>query len=216
MSKATQATGLDWHRACTDNTRVSTKAQVEALEPSAQIQFERWTMSIAGVSPGGLVSQYLLGWQTSAQKFQGQFQKLGTDLQTGNLSQAQADFTSLSQNIPGSSQNNGLLSQAFSSLSSALQSGNLSAAQQAYATVQQDFKAAGQGHHHHHLGTDSQSATSSTGSAVSQLFSSLGADLQAGNLSAAQTAYATLQQDLQQLGWVTATQSASGTLSITG
>jgi hypothetical protein len=64
----------------------------------------------------------------------------------------------------------------------------------------------------------SQAADSSTGSSLSQLFSNLGSALQAGNLSAAQTAYSALAQDLQQLtlGAGTAAQLASEAVSFLG
>jgi outer membrane protein assembly factor BamD (BamD/ComL family) len=140
-------------------------------------------------------------WQAKTQKIQSEFQQLGQDLQAGNLTQAQSDFSSLSQNISSPLQSNSPLAQAFSALGSALQSGNVSAAQQAYTTIQQDVTQMGQGHHHHHpAGDSSQTSNSSTGSALSQLFTSLRSALVSGNLSAAQTAYSTLSQGLQQLG----------------
>jgi hypothetical protein len=53
---------------------------------------------------------------------------------------------------------------------------------------------------------------------LSQLFSSLGSALTAGNLSAAQTAYSTLEQGLQQLGLSAGTtaQSMAATVSFLG
>jgi len=176
-------------------------------------------MSISGISSSSPLSQSVLSWQATAQRIQSEFQQLGQDLQAGNLTQAQSDFSTLSQNISGPLQSNSTLAQAFSALGSALQSGNLSAAQQAYTALQQDVQQAGQGHHHHHhAGGSSQTTSSSTGSTLSQLFSTLGSALTAGNLSAAQTAYATLQQGLQQFGWSAGTtlQATGGTVSITG
>ena len=179
----------------------------------------RWTMSISGVSSSSSLSQSLQAWQAKAQKIETEFQQLGQDLQAGNLSQAQSDFSTLSQNFSGSVQSNSTLSQAFSSLGTALQSGNLSAAQTAYSTLQQDVQQTGAGHHHHHHGgSSSQTTSSSTGSTLSQLFSTLGAALQGGNLSSAQTAYSTLQQDLQQfgVGVSTTAQLASSAVSLLG
>ncbi len=184
-------------------------------------------MSVSGISSSSILSHSWQNLQANAQKIQTEFQQLGQDLQAGNLTQAQSDFSALSQNLPvslqsnssGSLQSNSSLSQVFSTLGSALQSGNLSAAQQAYTTMQQDVQQAGGGyhHHHHHAVSGSQSTTSSTGSTVSQLFSSLGSDLQTGNLSAAQTAYSTLQQDLAQFGGTASTASQwAGTLNIIG
>ncbi|HEY2118909.1 MAG TPA: hypothetical protein VGH37_06970 [Candidatus Acidoferrum sp.] len=86
-----------------------------------------------------------------------------------------------------------------------LKSGNLSAAQSDFATVQQDVQqiaqqqsASSAHHHHHHHSSDSDSQTSSQQTAISALFNELGTSLQSGNLTAAQQAYSTLQQDFQQ------------------
>ena len=145
--------------------------------------------------------------QSNFQQIQAEFQQLGQDLQSGNLTQAQQDFATLSQNFPAAQQagasastnanNASPLAQAFSTLSQALQSGNLSAAQSAFATVQQDVQQrASQPHGHHHRhggggggGQDNQAV---------QAFDSLSQALQSGNLSAAQTAFASLQQDIQE------------------
>ncbi|HET7108838.1 MAG TPA: hypothetical protein VFI38_18635 [Candidatus Acidoferrum sp.] len=149
------------------------------------------------------------------QQLQKGFQLLGQDLLSGNLSQAQTDFASLQQLIPGGPQNTLLsptsgaqtgnpLATAVSQLAQDLKSGNLSAAQSDIATVQQDLQQAGQqtgaahGHHHHrHHGGGESSQSSAQQDPISTLFGQLGQDLQAGNLSAAQQAYSSLQQDLQ-------------------
>jgi hypothetical protein len=52
----------------------------------------------------------------------------------------------------------------------------------------------GGGHHHHSHGQDSSGAQQNP---IAQLFSKLGQALQSGNLTAAQQAYTTLQQDFQ-------------------
>jgi outer membrane protein assembly factor BamD (BamD/ComL family) len=85
--------------------------------------------------------------------------QLGQDLNSGNLTAAQSDFTTLQQDIQqqqatgggghhhhfhagnsqSSGQQNGIAS-LFASLGQALQSGNLTAAQQTYSTLQQDFQ----------------------------------------------------------------------------
>jgi outer membrane protein assembly factor BamD (BamD/ComL family) len=157
-------------------------------------------------------------WQAQAQKIQSEFQQLGQDLQAGNITQAQSDFSTLSQNISSPMQTNSSLSQAFAALGTALQSGNLAAAQKAYSTLQQDVQQTGQGHHHHHAGGSSQTNNSSTGNLLSQLFDSLGSALQSGSLSTAQTAYSTLAHDLQQLtqGVGTAAQIATDAVSFLG
>jgi len=144
------------------------------------------------------------------QQFKQEFQQLGEDLQSGNLSAAQSDFAALEQvgpncNATTSGPATTPLAQAFQQLSQDLQSGNLSAAQQDYTTMQQDIQnhAAQMHHHHHHGGGGVES------SQVSQLFQELGQDLQSGNLSSAQKAYSQLQQDLAQLAGTQAPGSGS-------
>jgi len=158
-------------------------------------------MSVAGISSSSLFAYNTQSIQNRMQQFQQEFQQLGQDLQSGNLSAAQADFATLQQSRPqtnstSSSQGNNPIAQEFNQLAQDLQSGKISAAQQDYATIQQDFQnQAGQmhHHHHHHHGNGGNGA-----SAISQLMDQLGQALQSGNLSAAQQAYGTVQQDLQQ------------------
>jgi len=162
-------------------------------------------MSIAGIA-SSLFSQIGSLQNNPKSQIQTEFQQLAQDLTSGNLSGAQSDFAALQKNAPGAQANStSPLSQAFSALGKDLQSGNLSAAQQDFATIQQDISAAQQTgqvhHHHHHHGGESQASQSTSGqSSLAQLFSTLGQDLQSGNLSSAQQAYSALQQDLQQLG----------------
>jgi len=148
-------------------------------------------MSVAGILASSTLSQIWQNWQAQAQKVQSEFQQLGRDLQAGNLSQAQSDFSALSQNVSSRLQSHNSLPQALSFPRST--------------------------HHHWHCaGVGSPSSSSSTESTLLQQFRSLGTALQAGNLSAAQAAYATLQQDLEQLGSSagTASPSTSSTVSI--
>jgi hypothetical protein len=178
-------------------------------------------MSVSGLSLVGSIYQALQSSRTQGQNVQSEFQQLGKDLQAGNVTQAAADYTTLSQSLPASLQasSNSPLAQAFSALGQALQSGNLSAAQTAYTTIQQDVQqSAGQtSHHHHHHWGGSASANSTASNSLTQDFSALGQALQSGTLSAAQAAYTTLQQDLQQFGWnAVGTQSGTGQVSLTG
>jgi outer membrane protein assembly factor BamD (BamD/ComL family) len=157
-------------------------------------------MSVSGISSSSLYDTQTV--QNNFQKVRQEFQQLGQDLQSGNLSAAQSDFTTLQNLLPQSSsttasQSNNPIAQAFAQLGKDLQSGNLSAAQQDFTTIQQDFKnqasqgqtEATHGHHHHHGGGSSE---------ISQLFDQLGTALQSGNLSSAQQAYGALAQQLQQ------------------
>jgi len=178
-------------------------------------------MSVSSISSSSLSNYDTQSVQNTMQQLQQEFQQLGQDLHSGNLPAAQADFVTLSQslaippvfvgptalgqqtNSTSSSQSNNPIAQAFNQLSQDLQSGNVSAAQQDYSTIQQDFQSqAGKTHHHHHHG-----GGGSGESAMSQLLSQLGQALQSGNLSAAQQAYSTLQQDFQQFTQTNASNS---------
>jgi hypothetical protein len=159
-------------------------------------------MSVSGISSSSLFNYYSTqDVQNKMKQIQQEFQQLGQDLQSGNLSSAQSDFATLQQLMPqnnstSSAQSNNPIAQAFSQLSKDLQAGNLSAAQQDYTTIQQDFQnqaAQMHGHHHHHGGGGSEA------SAISQLMTQLGQALQSGNLSTAQSVFSSLQQELQQL-----------------
>jgi outer membrane protein assembly factor BamD (BamD/ComL family) len=186
-------------------------------------------MSASGISSSSFFDSSAL---SGFQQFQQEFQQLGSDLQSGNLTGAEAVFVTLQQDLPQSSdttsESNNPIAQAFNQLSQDLQSGNLAGAQQDYATIQQDFQtqAAQQGqadqsihreggHHHHHSDSDSSSGSSE----ISQLMSQLGQDLQSGNLSGAQQTYTSLQQDFQQFSQnggqqQTSSGSGSSTLSV--
>ena len=161
-------------------------------------------MSVSGISSSSLYNYTNQTLQSNMKQIQQEFQQLGQDLQSGNLSAAQSDFATLEQLMPqnnsiSSAQSNNPIAQAFSQLSQDLQAGNLSAAQQDYSTIQQDFQNQGaqmHGHHHHRGGGGSGNGTSQ----ISQLFDQLAQALQSGNLSTAQSVFSSLQQELQQLG----------------
>jgi soluble cytochrome b562 len=169
-------------------------------------------MSVSAVSSSNTYP--VQNYQSPFQQIKNDFQQLGKDLQSGNLSQAQADYATLSKDLPSSQQSS--TSQAAKDLNSvgqALQAGNLSQAQQAYANVQQDVQQAAGGHHHHHHhggGESSKSSASGNSGTLSQDFTALGNDLKSNNLSAAQQAYTKIQADMQQYS------SGSGTNVIGG
>ena len=177
-------------------------------------------ISVLGIAAGSIF-QYLnsSSAQSNYQNFQKEFQQLGQDLSSGNLSQAQADFQALQPQAASSAnmQNStNPLTTAKNQLAADLQSGNLSAAQQDYSTLKQDMQQMSPNgghrhHHHHHAG----SAQDSSQNPINQLFSQLGQALQSGNLATAQSTYTTLQQDFQQLGSsAPATCNASSSLSV--
>lgn len=175
-------------------------------------------MSVSGIFSSSYSNYNNQTMQNNMQQFQQEFQQLGQDLQSGNITAAQQDFSALQQLSPqagsSSSASSNPIAQEFSQLSQALQSGNLSAAQQDYSQIQQNFQnQATEGHHghHHHAGGSGES------SQMSQLFTELGQELQSNNLSSAQQTYNQLLQDFPQLeptsGQASA-QSSSGTLSV--
>lgn len=83
--------------------------------------------------------------------------------------------------------------QDFAALSQALSSGDLSGARQSYAAYQQDLQALQPA-----SGTQSVSPAGASGqNSVQGALSSLGQALSSGNLEAAQSAFANLQQDMQ-------------------
>jgi hypothetical protein len=122
-------------------------------------------MSLTGILAGGLLNLFdaqsaqssTATNQSGASTPQAEFQQLGQDLQSGNLSAARQDFANIQQSI--------------------------------HQRTSQII------HHHRHFsggGEQSNSADS-----LAQEFGTLGQDLQSGNLSAAQSAFAQLQQSLQ-------------------
>jgi hypothetical protein len=163
------------------------------------------------VSVAGIFSNSSNLFNYGAQSFQSRapqdFTQLGQDLQSGNLSAAQQDFAALGQFAPPSSSTSASnapasgkdpLADDFSQLGQDLQSGNTSSAQQDFAKIQQDFQAREQAqqqaaptprHVHHH---PSQSSD------ASQTLAQLGQSLQSGDLTSAQQAYLSLQQEFQQ------------------
>ena len=117
-------------------------------------------MSLAGIMATGIFD--LLGTQSAqsssaanqgSTSVQNEFQQLGQDLQSGNLSAARQDFATVEQGVRqrtsqilhhhhhfSAAASNGSTSgagQDFGELAQALQSGNLSAAQSAFTALQQ-------------------------------------------------------------------------------
>ena len=192
-------------------------------------------MSVLGIA-SSIISQFdALASHGKSHQVQHGFQQLSQDLQSGNLSQAQSDFASLQQLLPtnpqnlavtSSAQTNNPLATAVSQLAKDLQSGNVNAAQSDLANVQQDVQQLGQSqrsgpahHHHHHSGSGESGQSSDGQTPISTLFEQLGQSLQSGNLSAAQQAYASLQQDVLLSGFNTSSAAsiapANSNLSLT-
>ena len=116
------------------------------------------------MSVSGILSSSMIQQMSSSQ-----FQQLGSDLASGNLSSAQSDFATLqaafastgltaSTSSTSSATSSNPLAQAFQQLSSDLQSGNLTGAQKDYSTIQQDMQSQFSDHSHfghaHKIGQD--------------------------------------------------------------
>jgi len=124
-------------------------------------------MSLTGILAGGLLN--LFGAQSAQSSAatnqsgasipQAEFQQLGQDLQSGNLSAARQDFAKIQQSVHertsqiihhhrhfsgGGSQSSSAdsLAQEFGTLGQDLQSGSLSAAQSAFSQLQQSLQSA--------------------------------------------------------------------------
>jgi hypothetical protein len=154
-------------------------------------------MSVAAISAGNPFQATQQIQSNQKQQFQQELQQLGKDIQSGNLSAAQADFATLQQGGSiSSTARTKVIAQAFNRLGQDLQSGNTTAAQQDYAKLQQELKNAVKsvGHYRHPHRADGGSASNSIGNLLQQL----GQDLQARDLSGARQAYNSLTQDFQE------------------
>ena len=106
------------------------------------------------------------------------------------------------------------MQQEFAKLGTDLQSGNLQAAQQDFTAIQQTAQQNSgqiQGHHrrhHHHSESSANSSSGQQSGSVKQDFNQLAQSLQSGNLQDAQKAFATLKNDLQQIGGFITSQTA--------
>jgi hypothetical protein len=169
-------------------------------------------MSVSSISSSANV------YQNQFQQIKKDFSTLQTDLSAGSLGGAQQAYASLMQDLQSAQQTEGgqqaagssQISNDLAAVGSALQSGNVSSAQSAFATLTQDLQNALQAqaslqtqatqgtqqtyghHHHHHHGGSSQTTSAS----ISNDLAAVGSALQSGNVSSAQSAFATLLQDL--------------------
>lgn len=143
-------------------------------------------MSISSIA--GSIA-HLAGIQSQYQQVRGQFKRLGQDLQSGSLTQAQTDFVTLSQSVSSLFSGTSPLGQSLSRIGQALQSGNVSAAQQAFGSISSVGPYVRAQHPH----------VSPTTSKLSEGLDQLGQALQSGNLTTAQQAFAVVQQAWQQM-----------------
>ncbi len=153
-------------------------------------------MSVIGIASTAL--SQLGNIQAKFQGVQSEFKTLGQDLQAGNLTQAQADFVTLSQSVTSQLSSNSPFAKAFNAVGQALQSGDLSAAQQAFAAISPGGTGVASVRHHHHAAPAQNSASAAQSTLLAQELSTLGQALQSGNLTAAQQAFSAMQQGWQQ------------------
>jgi soluble cytochrome b562 len=155
-------------------------------------------------------------YQKQFQQTRTDFSTLQSSLSSGNLTAAQQAYAALTQDIQNAQQTQGgqqaegtnQLGTDLTAVGSALQSGNITSAQSAFATLTQDLESMVQTqggqeahghHHHHHHGASSQTASTSSQTADTSLSADLaavGSALQSGNITSAQSAFATFMQDL--------------------
>ena len=168
-------------------------------------------------------------YQNEFQQIKKDFSTLQTSLSSGSLAGAQQAYAALTQDLQAVQQTDGeqqtggssQISNNLAAVGNALQSGNITDAQKAFATLTQDLQdalqtQAAQGtqqvyghHHHHHHGGSSQTASAS----LSSDLAAVGSALQSGNITSAQSAFATLLQDLGNSSAQSTTgTSGSGTL----
>jgi outer membrane protein assembly factor BamD (BamD/ComL family) len=126
---------------------------------------------------------------------------LSSNLFAAGATQHTAKAAQSSQNSPSKFQQ---IKTELQQLGQDLQTGNLQAAQKDFTNLQQDLQQDSspqiEGHHHRYQHAESSQVSSQQGNPIAQAFRTLAQDLQAGNLSGAQSAFATLQNDLQQIG----------------
>ena len=144
-----------------------------------------------------------------------EFRQLSQDIKSGNLSAAQEDYATLSKSGPLANPNSSNpLVQDLQAVGKALQGGDIQGAQSAFSTFQTAAQQQGvhhrsrNSHHDHGIGTVGDSSQQTD--PFAQALTTLQQALQSNNLSGAQSAFATIQQDLQQAGFSFGSPSTSG------
>jgi hypothetical protein len=153
-------------------------------------------MSVSAISTNSLIQSSNQKTPINLQQFQKDFQQLGSDLQNGNLSTANQEFSSLQALVPGSNsvsptQSYSPVVQSFNQLGQDIQSGGLTAAKQDFGTLKTDLQKIALNHSHHRVHDPMETAQGND---------QLGQTLQASNASSAQSAYSSLLQGIQQYG----------------
>ena len=147
-------------------------------------------MSIAAI--GSTAYSQVSNIQRNYQQVRSEFQRLGQDLQTGNLTRAQTDFVTLSQSVAVQFGSNSPVAKTLNAIGQALGSGRLAAAQQAFGSLPVALVGACAERHHAQVGAMPSKFQAALGQ--------LGQALQTGNLSAAHQAFSAVQEIWQQVG----------------
>jgi hypothetical protein len=134
---------------------------------------------------------------------------LGTALQSGDLTSAQSSFSQLLDDLKATGSDNGTnhdrnpLADDLNKLEAALQSGDLTSAQNVFSQIMQHMPPpppdAGASGNVNTPAVTSTGSTSATNTLASD-FDTLGAALQSGDLTGAQSSFAQLLEDLQATG----------------
>jgi hypothetical protein len=176
-------------------------------------------MSISGISSDPTVSQNYAS--NPLQQIRKHFAALKTSLKSGDLTAAQNAFATLQKDMQAigqaqSSQQTAAttatpasspLDTDLAAIGTALQNGDLQGAQTAFKTLQKDMQQmrqtqggqqtqeAHRHHHHHHHGGSTQNTQNTASNPFSDL-AAISSALQNSDLTGAQQAFATLQQDM--------------------
>lgn len=106
-------------------------------------------MSVSAIFPSSALNQ-ANNLQNANQQRRTEFQQLTQALQSGNLTNAQEAFSSLTNSATSSGLQSVQLTQDLNALGSALQSGNLTGVRDAYSSVQQSLQNSNPLAAHHH------------------------------------------------------------------
>lgn len=154
--------------------------------------------------------------QNPLQQMRKDFSQLASALQSGDLSTAQSAYSKIQQLMQqnGSASSTGstpanTVQNDFAALGRALQSGDIGQAQTAFSQMQKDFQASRQASitapaaEDQYVPSTSQQQALSVKEQVRQDYAQLRSSLQSGDLTGAQSAFASLQQALQSQGTIT-------------
>ncbi len=142
--------------------------------------------------------------QTAFQPIKTNLRQLAANLRAGDLTQAQSDYATLSNDIAASQlQGNETLAQDLSVVGAALEAGNLADAQAAFKTLAHDMRQLARVRHHHHEPRNGGALPVDIGERpasgpIADAFKTLKAALKSGNIDEAKEAYTTVRQFLQE------------------